>query len=233
MFERLRDSLDLALFWDYRVMLLAGLSQNALIFLGAAMLAVVLAFAIGTARLSRHRPLRWAATGYAELFRNTPEYILLVWVYYILPVLISRLVAAKFDLNPQAAAIIALGVAYSGFMSETVRAGLLSVPSGHREAGLALGLSEAAIVRRIVLPQAVRRMLPEMLNQFISLFKATSIVSLISVPDIMYRVSMVNIEEMRPLPLYTGAALTFCLIIIAASLIVQRLTDRWRRRGWA
>ncbi len=76
-------------------------------------------------------------------------------------------------------------------------------------------------------------MLPEALNQYVSLFKATSIVSLIAVEDIMYRISMINAEQMRPLPLYTGVALFYCLIIITASQIVQRLTDRWRRQGWA
>jgi polar amino acid transport system permease protein len=118
-------------------------------------------------------------------------------------------------------------------MSETVRTGLLAVPKGHREAALALGMSRFDILRRIVLPQAVRRMLPDALNQFVSLFKATSIVSLISVEDIMYRVSMINLEEMRPLPLYTGAAILYCVIIIAASQTIQALTKRWRQRGWA
>ena len=85
----------------------------------------------------------------------------------------------------------------------------------------------------LVLPQAVRRMLPDALNQFVSLFKATSIVSLIAVHDIMYQVSIINVEEMRPLPLYTGAALLYCTIIILASQSIQFLTDRWRRRAWA
>jgi polar amino acid transport system permease protein len=66
----------------------------------------------------------------------------------------------------------------------------------------------------------------------VSLFKATSIVSLIAVPDIMYQVSMVNVDQMRPLPLYTGAALLFCLVIIAATQSIQILSDRWRNRGW-
>ena len=76
-------------------------------------------------------------------------------------------------------------------------------------------------------------MLPEALSQFVSLFKATSIVSLVAVPDIMYQVSMINVDQMRPLPLYTGAALLFCLVIIAATQSINALSDRWRKRGWA
>jgi polar amino acid transport system permease protein len=76
-------------------------------------------------------------------------------------------------------------------------------------------------------------MLPEALSQLVSLFKATSIVSLVAVPDIMYQVSMVNVDQMQPLPLYTGAALLFCLVIVTATQMIQILSDRWRRRGWA
>ncbi len=233
MWARLQDSLDPALFWDYRAVLLAGLLRNIGIFAGASVVALLLAIAIGVARLSRRRILRWPATWYAELSRNTPEYILLVWTYYVLPVLIGRLVSARISIPPAAASILALSVAYSGFMSETLRAGILSVPRGHTEAGMALGLPRRIIFWRIVLPQALRRMLPEFLNQFVSLFKATSIVSLVAVQDIMYQVSIVNTEEMRPLPLYTGAALLFCLVIISASLLIQRFAGRWQRRGWA
>ena len=75
------------------------------------------------------------------------------------------------------------------------------IPKGNIEAGRAVGMSEALILRRITLPQVVRRMLPEGLNIFISLFKATTIVSLIAVPDLMYRVSLVTQQEMQPLPL--------------------------------
>jgi polar amino acid transport system permease protein len=76
-------------------------------------------------------------------------------------------------------------------------------------------------------------MLPEALSQFVSLFKATSIVSLVAVPDIMYQVSMINVDQMRPLPLYTGAALLFCFVIISATQSINILSDRWRKRGWA
>ncbi len=118
-------------------------------------------------------------------------------------------------------------------MSETVRAGILSVPHEHVEAAMSLGMSRWTIMRRIVAPQAVRRMLPEALNQFVALFKATTFVSLIAVQNLMCKVSMITVYEMRPLPLYTGAALLFCAIIVIAAQLIQRLSDRWRQRGWA
>jgi polar amino acid transport system permease protein len=233
MLDHLKQSLDPALFWEYRVTLLAGLVENIAIFLASAVLASLLALAIGLARTSSNRFSRLLSAGYTELFRNTPEYVLLVWAYYVLPLILSRLLAQKLSISPVPAAILALGFAYSGFLSETVRTGLLAVPIGHREAAMALGMSRIDILRRIVFPQGLRRVLPDALNQYVSLFKATSIVSLIAVEDIMYQVSMINVEEMRPLPLYTGAALLYCAIVIAASQTIQVLTRRWRQRGWA
>ena len=233
MFDHLKQSLDPALFWEYRVTLLAGLVENILIFLASAVLASLLALVIGLARTSSNRLSRLLSAAYTELFRNTPEYVLLVWAYYVLPLILSRLLAQKLSISPVPAAILALGFAYSGFLSETVRTGLLAVPIGHREAAMALGMSRTDILRCIVFPQGLRRVLPDALNQYVSLFKATSIVSLIAVEDIMYQVSMINVEEMRPLPLYTGAALLYCAIVIAASQTIQVLTRRWRQRGWA
>jgi polar amino acid transport system permease protein len=233
MLAHLQQSLDPALFWEYRVTLLAGLLQNVLIFLASAVLASVLAVAIGLARTSSNRLCGRLSAGYTELFRNTPEYVLLIWAFYVLPLILSRLLAQKLSISPSLAAIVALGFAYSGYLSETVRTGLLAVPFGHSEAAMALGMSRIDILRRIVFPQGLRRVLPDALNQYVSLFKATSIVSLIAVEDIMYQVSMIDVEEMRPVPLYTGAALLYCAIVITASQTIQVLTRRWRQRGWA
>ena len=94
-------------------------------------------------------------------------------------------------------------------------------------------MSERLILWRIVLPQVVRRMLPESINQFISLFKATTIVSLIAVPDLMYQVSMITQQEMRPLPLYTGAALTYFAVILVAGSVLRALSERWRTKIFA
>ena len=138
-------------------------------------------------RISRRRPLRWVGTLHVEIFRNAPDYIMVVWVHFVLPLLIGVVLHAHFELNPFVSAIIALGFVYSGYFAETFRAGIEAVPAGQIEAGRSCGMSERLILWRIVLPQVVRRMLPESVNQFISLFKATTIVSLIAVPDLMYR----------------------------------------------
>lgn len=226
----LRQAFDLSLFWDYRAILLNGLAVNASVFLGAAALALVLGLGAALLRVNRFFPLRWLGTLHVELFRNAPDYVMVVWVHFVLPLLIAIAIRRRVEFHPFVSAVLALGLVYSGYFAETFRAGIQAIPRGNLDAARAFGMSERLILWRIILPQVVRRMLPEALNQFVSLFKATTIVSLIAVPDLMYDVSMVIQQEMRPLPLYTGAALVYFLIIFILASGVRAFSERWRRK---
>ena len=228
--ENLRESLDLTLFWEYRAVVLRGLGFNFAVFACAGLAAIGLGLAACLCRLGRRRTLARLAAGYTEACRSAPEYVLLIWIHYVPPLLLSLMTGIKISFSPFVSAVIALGLAYSGYLSETFRAGILAVPRGHLDAAAALGMSRHLTLRRIVLPQAVRHMLPEAMNQAISLFKATTLVSLIAVPDLMYRVSMIAAQEMRPLPLYTGAALVYCVLIFGFASTVRLASERWRRR---
>lgn len=229
----LRELIDVRLFWEYRVTLLAGVGVTVYVFLLSAVVAVALGLVACLLRLSRLRTLRAVGTFYAELCRNTPEYVLLVWVHYVPPLILTWLLATRINFTPVVSAVVALGLASSGYFTETFRAGILSVSRGHVEAARALAMSGPLTFWRIVLPQAVRRMLPEAMNQFISLFKATTLVSLISVADLMYQVSIVTAEELKPMPLYSGTALIYFAAIFTMSTFVRRFSEQWRRRGWA
>jgi His/Glu/Gln/Arg/opine family amino acid ABC transporter permease subunit len=226
----LKQSLDLSLFWEYRAILLQGLVFNALVFLCAALLALSAGLGAALLRVSRFFPTRLIGTLHVELFRNAPDYIMLVWVHFVLPLLIGIMIKRRVEFHPFVSAVIALGLVYSGYFAETFRAGIEAIPRGNLDAARGFGMSERLILWRIMLPQVVRRMLPEALNQFVSLFKATTIVSLIAVPDLMYAVSMVTQQEMRPLPLYTGAALTYFVIILIFATGVRAFSERWRRK---
>ena len=230
MSEGLKQAFDLSLFWEYRAILLQGLIFNALVFLCSAAVALSVGLLAALLRVNRFFPARWLGTLHVELFRNAPDYIMLVWVHFVLPLLIGMVIRRRVEFHPFVSAVIALGFVYSGYFAETFRAGIQAIPKGNIDAGRAFGMSEGLILWRITLPQVVRRMLPEALNQFISLFKATTIVSLIAVPDLMYNVSMVTQQEMRPLPLYTGAAITYFLIIFILASGVRAFSERWRRK---
>jgi polar amino acid transport system permease protein len=230
MSESLREVLDLGVFWEYRNVLLRGLAVNFYVFIAAAAVALGIGLAAALLRVNRFRAFRWIGTVHVEIFRNAPDYVMVVWVHFVLPLLIGSVLQRRFEFNPFVSAVIALGWVYSGYFAETFRAGIEAIPIGHIEAARSCGMSQRQILWRIVLPQVVRRMLPESINQFISLFKATTIISLIAVPDLMYQVSMITQQEMRPLPLYTGAALTYFVIVLLAGSALRALAERWRTR---
>jgi polar amino acid transport system permease protein len=227
------QSVDLTFFIEYRRVLLAGLAFNFYVFVCSAAVALSLGLLAALLRVNRNRPFRWIGTVHVEVFRNAPDYILVVWVHFVLPLLLGALLGRRIEFHPFLSAVIALGLVYSGYFAETFRAGIQAIPIGHIEAARACGMSDRLILWRITLPQVVRRMLPEAVNQFVSMFKATTIVSLIAVPDLMYQVSMVIATEMRPLPLYTGAALTYFAVIYAAATLVRVLSERWRNKIYA
>jgi polar amino acid transport system permease protein len=231
--DALEQAFDLSIFWEYRAVLLHGLAVNFYVFVASAVVALAVGLAAALMRVSRLPPVRWIGTLHVEIFRNAPEYIMVVWVHFVLPLLLSLLLARRLEFDPFVSSVIALGFVYSGYFAETFRAGIEAIPRPHIEAGRACGMSERLILWRIVLPQVVRRMLPESLNQFISLFKATTIVSLIAVPDLMYQVTMVTQQEMQPLPLYTGAALVYFAVILVAGALLRALSERWRSRIYA
>lgn len=233
MSEALLTALNPSMFWEYRQVLLRGLAFNGYVFVTAGALALAVGLAAALLRLNRAWPFRWVGTLHVETFRNAPDYIMVIWVHFVLPLLLGAAIGRRIEFPPFVSAVIALGFVYSGYFAETFRAGIQSIPAGHIDAGRACGMSERLILRRIVLPQVVRRMLPEAINQFVSLFKATTIVSLIAVPDLMYQVSMVLQQEMKPLPLYTGAALTYFAVIYAVSSLVRLLSERWRNKVYA
>lgn len=231
--EALRDSLDLALFWEYREVMARGLAFNLYVFVSSVAVALSLGLGAALLRINRLLPFRVLGTLHVETFRNAPDYIMLVWVHFVLPLLLSLVLRTRIEFHPFVSAVIALGLVYSGYYAETFRAGIQSIPRGHLEAGRACGMSERQILWRLVMPQVVRKMLPEALNQMVSLFKATTIVSLIAVPDLMYRVSMVTATEMKPLPLYTGAALLYFAVVFLATGAVRFASERWRQKIYA
>jgi len=231
--DTLIEALSPTMFWEYRLVLLRGLAFNAYVFLAAAAVALSVGLIAALLRINRAWPFRWIGTLHVEVFRNAPDYIMVVWVHFVLPLLLGAAIGRRIEFHPFVSAVIALGFVYSGYFAETFRAGIQSIPLGHIEAGRSCGMSEFLILRRVVLPQVVRRMLPEAINQFVSLFKATTIVSLIAVPDLMYQVSMVIQQEMKPLPLYTSAALTYFAVIYVVAGLVRLLSERWRNRIYA
>lgn len=222
--------LDLSVVWDYRQLLIRGILINLQVFALASVLAVLFGLILASISLRGPRPLRAVATAFAELVRNVPEYVLIIWLYIALPFLLSRMVGTRIGFDPMTTAVVALALVFGGYFAETFRAGFQATPPGQREAASALGMMPRAITTRILLPQILLRLAPELLNVSISLFKTTSIVSLIGIQDLMYQASLMSSQLMRPIPIYTSAALVFVGVTLVASLGVRLLTRVLQQR---
>jgi len=157
-------------------------------------------------RLSPYRVVRGAATGFVEFFRATPLILQIYWVFYVMP--------SAFDirLSEFATALLGLSLNVSSFNSETFRAGILSIRPGQWNAGLALGMTKLQVMREIVLPQAVMRVLPALASTWVSLFKDTSLVSIIAVADLSYVALKVRSESYRILEVLTAMAAIYCVM---------------------
>lgn len=151
----------------------------------AAVLAVAIAFAGGLMRLAPSAPVRGAATVYIEIFRGTSLLVQLYWIFFVLPLL--GLTLEKFT-----AGFVAVGMNLGAYGAELVRGAILAVPRGQWEAALALNMSPSQRMVRIILPQALRIMLPPWGNLLIELLKGTALVSLISVADLMFVAKQIN-----------------------------------------
>ncbi|HEV2510938.1 amino acid ABC transporter permease [Bosea sp. (in: a-proteobacteria)] len=190
---------------------------------GSIAIGLVLGLAVCFARLSGIGPLNWFAQGFQELFRCTPLLVQLLWIYYALPLLLG------FDMPNWAAALLTLSLYAAAFYAEVFRGGIVSIDKGQFEAGAAIGMSGWQVMRRIILPQAIRRMMPAFINQSVTQFKNTSLVSVISVADLTYMASIVNGQTYRPLESYTVVAVLYFVILFPMMKFADYIEYRMRR----
>ena len=174
----------------------------------------------GLALLGQKRWITLPLEGYVEIFRCTPLLIQIVWFYYALPILLN------FSLPAWAAAGLGLTLYMGAFCTEIFRAGVMSIGRGQWQAGRALGMTYAQLMRRIVLPQAVRRMIPPLVNQSITQLKNTALLYVVAVPDLMYTSSIITAETYRPLEVYTTAAAIYFILLYPLTLFAKRLETR-------
>ena len=204
--------------------LLEGLGLS--LVLGACSLAVALVggLAVALGRMSPRRWLRWPATAYVETIRGVPLLVLILWIYF--GVISDLLGQVGLPLHWFPASVIAFGACYSAFIGETYRAGIQSVDLGQSAAARALGLSGPQAMRFVVLPQAIRNILPALGNESISLFKDTSLATVIAVNELMNRGKQVAGREFRTMEIYTLVAVLYLATTLVFSLLQRRLERR-------
>ncbi|MGH7773212.1 MAG: amino acid ABC transporter permease [Candidatus Binatia bacterium] len=186
----------------------------------AIVLGFVLGIFIGLGRLARSAWIRAPATVYVELFRGVPLVMVIFWFWFIIPVIL------RVPIPEYGVALTAFVVFEAAYLGEIVRAGIQSVPRGQAEAATATGLTSAQTMRTVILPQALRNMIPALVTQFIVLFKDTSLASIIGYVDLTKAAQIVNNREIRPFELYLFIAVVYWLCAYGMSRYARYLEQR-------
>jgi len=211
---------DFSFLWSYRNLFFYGIAVSLAYTCVVILAGMVVGLVMGLIRLSPYFVLRLFGRLYVELFRCTPLLVQLVWFFYALPILIG------VNINAVVAGVLALSLYGGSFYAEIFRAGIMSIDSGQVEAGDALGLTRLQNLRRIVLPQAFKRMMPPLLSQCILQFKNTSLLSVLAIPEFLYQGQIVAHDTFRPLEVYSFIAAAYLVVLFPMTVLVQRLENK-------
>ncbi len=212
---------DWGVIWQHRDTLLAGTVTTILLTVATMAIAVPCGMVVAILRLYGWAPLRALATAYVELFRNLPLILVVFWAFYVLPILTG------IGLSPLATGLAALALNVTAYNAETFRAGINSIRRGQVEAAMAIGMSRTQALRRVVVPQALRRILPVLASTWVSLFKDTSLVSVIAVSELAYVSMQIRSQTFRVLEMLTAMAAIYWLLGYPQAKLVDWIQRRF------
>jgi glutamine transport system permease protein len=202
--------------------LIGGLWDTIVLSLVAIVISITIGLLVALPGLSTNPWLRSINRVYVEVVRSVPLLVLILWVYYGLPVV------AGISIGVFWAGVIALALGDSAFQAEIFRAGIQSVAKGQIEAARSISLSYKDTMRYVILPQAIRRVLPALGNQFVYVLKMSSLVSVIGMQELTRRANELVVSEYRPLEIYTVLVLEYLVLILIVSAVVRWLERRMR-----
>ena len=195
----------------------AGLAITLLYTVVTTVLGLAIGLMVALAQLAPLRVFAWTGRIFVEFFRNVPLLVWLLWSYYALPIF------AGINISKQSAGILALSLYGAAYYAEILRAGIQSLDRGQPDAAKALGMSGGQAMRRVILPQALRRMVPPLAGQTIIQMKNTTLLSVITVPDLLYQAGYIASFTYRPMEVYTAIGLVFLIILIPSNWAARRL----------
>ena len=215
---------------------LEGVRNTLIIAFFAVLLGTVLGTLMAMARMSRIKPLKWLATAYIEFFRGTPLLVQLMFIFYGLPMIGVKFPDVSFipDFQRFAAGIVAMSLNSCAYVAEIIRSGIQAVDVGQMEAARSLGLPYWRAMHRVVMPQAIKTMIPSIINQFIITLKDTSILSIIGFPELINAAKNVNAVEGKVFEIWAIVGVMYLIVISILSIIAKRLERRLnagRERG--
>ena len=201
----------------------AGLGVTIAYTVGTILFGLVIGLVTGLLRLSRNPMITAPLVAYVEIFRCTPLLVQIVWFYYALPVVLG------IDIPAHVAAVLVLSLYTGAFYAEIIRGGVNSIERGQWDAARAIGMRRRQVMRHVILPQAVKRMIPPFMNQSIIQLKNTSLVSTIAVADLLYQGTIITAATYRPLEVYTMVAVIYFLVLFPLTLAAQQVERRLAR----
>jgi polar amino acid transport system permease protein len=207
--------------WSSLPVLLQGTKITIVLTVATMAISIPIGIVVMLLRTARNGVLRAVGTTYVEVLRNIPLILLAYWVFYVLPLLLD----VRFP--PFLAGLISLTVIISAYNAENFRAGVNSIRRGQTDAALALGMSRAQVMQKVVLPQASRRVLPILANTWVSLFKDTTLVSVIGVQELAYTALQVRTTTFRVLEILTAMMVIYWLLGYPQAKLVDWLHRKY------
>ena len=199
-------NLDWSIIWDHRGELLHGAMLTVLLTVLTMLVAVPAGILLALMRLSNSKPLAVASHWFVEFFRNLPLILVVYWAFYVMPVLLH------IEFSAFTTGLVALCLNVSAYNAETFRAGINSIRKGQMEAAVAIGMSRWQAMKQIIVPQAWRRVLPVLASTWVSLFKDTSLVSVIAVGELAHVALQIRSQSFRVLEMLTAMAVIYWLM---------------------
>ena len=205
--------------------LLSGMGVTIYISVISIIISMILGFIVAIPSLAKNKFLTYINIGYVEIVRAIPLLVLILWIYYGLPIMTG------LSFSPFVSGIIALAISESAFQAEIFRAGINSIKKSQWEAGSSLGLTFYKRLRLVILPQAIKNILPALGNQFVYVLKMSSLVSIIGIADLTRKANELVVSTYRPLEIYTFLILEYLILILIVSFFVRKLEKKLKQDG--
>ena len=203
--------------------LLSGLTTTIYISLVSIIISIFLGLIVAIPSLAKNKNLTYLNIGYVEIVRAIPLLVLILWIYYGLPIMTG------ISFSPFVSGIIALSISESAFQAEIFRAGINSIKKSQWEAGSSLGLNFFRKLRLVILPQAIKNILPAIGNQFVYVLKMSSLVSIIGIGDLTRKANELVVTTYRPLEIYTFLILEYLVLILIVSFFVRKFEKKLKK----
>ena len=205
--------------------LLSGMGVTIYISVVSIIISMIVGFIVAIPSLAKNKFLTYINIGYVEIVRAIPLLVLILWIYYGLPIMTG------LSFSPFVSGIIALAISESAFQAEIFRAGINSIKQSQWEAGSSLGLTFYKRLRLVILPQAIKNILPALGNQFVYVLKMSSLVSIIGIADLTRKANELVVSTYRPLEIYTFLILEYLILILIVSFFVRKLEKKLKQDG--